>query len=447
MSLDVKRFLDNYINGENLFKVLPYETTGKNTEVEKLYGYIKNIDLDSIVEFWKAQDKRKFLELQHPLYDNIITRAVFSKYGHIFFIDKNNRHPWLLWQRVNVIDCILVDNKIYTFPLCPQHSIDFEIFNTVEIDKLLFQDIPFYFCLGSSNAYWHFFFEEIANLYAIFPQKGIVEVSDKLLFSPKKIFKINSKNNIAVNPRIISSSTLINYKKNDIFCNMGREIYKECLASCELIEDRSHFELVLWFGLTTRNDGNKTWLNQVDCIVMIISFLSHHFKNIKVYLDGVRSYEDKKNYKSTFNASIIIDVIKAQLSHINNIIIVSLDGTTIREAVCCCSEVDLAITEAGSSSMIPSLCCNVPSILYGNYNYLRRISRMYANNKSKCIDKEFVTCVEDLSKKTPGNYNYYISEFGLYNVVCDYLKNIKNIEIQKFSAMNFYGHINNYIQL
>lgn len=97
---EVKKTLPfNAKNGDNnIFKVQRYEHEKYNCELSQMLSEDK-----AAIDTFKEVYSKKYFELKHPFKNDIITRAVYTNifeqlgfYG-IFFIDKDNKFPWILY--------------------------------------------------------------------------------------------------------------------------------------------------------------------------------------------------------------------------------------------------------------------------------------------------------------------------------------------------------------
>ena len=425
--VEIEKFLQRCRMGQSAFKILPYDKESDDTEIGRICSYMKKCDYKSIIDFWKIKDKNKYLELQHPLYENIITRAVFSMAGCIFFIDKNNKHPWVLFQQRNIIDYILVEDRMYSFPGYFS-AIHFNIFNNLDIRNLMYRDVEFYFCLGGA-VFWHFFYEQLIWIYQINPRR--LFCTETSYFNPSYYQKIDYKNNeVLVFPRVICGGRLAMERTLLELVEIGKKIYNDAICNYveDIDEDNSKYDLIIWLGLVYRKDGLKTWLNQKDAILHLFDELLNNIntnnEKIKIYLDGLKAYENS-NFLGAGDEKLILEILEAISAY--GCKIVSLHGKTMKQAISCCSDCHIAIVEAGSGAIIPVICCNKPTILYGNVTYIENISRLNDGfpNVIK-IDKNFISEVEFPrgSKRWIGEKNYHIPYQHIYNLAAEVLEEL-----------------------
>ncbi|OCR12716.1 hypothetical protein BA919_08515 [Helicobacter pullorum] len=426
--VEIEKFLQRCRMGQSAFKILPYDKESDDTEIGRICSYMKKCDYKSIIDFWKIKDKNKYLELQHPLYENIITRAVFSMAGCIFFIDKNNKHPWVLFQAKNIIDRILVEDRMYTFPFCSVVMINFNIFNNLDIRNLMYRDVEFYFCLGGA-VFWHFFYEELIWIYQISPRRLFcLETSYFIpLYYQKKIIK---NNEVLVFPRVIGGGRLAMERTSSECVEIGKKIYNDAICNYveDIDEDNSKYDLIIWLGLVYRKDGLKTWLNQKDAILHLFDELLDNTninnEKIKIYLDGLKAYENS-NFLGAGDEKLILEILEAISAY--GCKIVSLHGKTMKQAISCCSDCHIAIVEAGSGAIIPVICCNKPTILYGNVTYIEHISKLNDGSTNVIkIDKNFISEVEFPRglKRWTGEKNYFIPYQHIYNLAAEVLEKL-----------------------
>ncbi|RTJ93482.1 alpha-2,3-sialyltransferase [Campylobacter jejuni] len=413
-------FLNNLKKGEVFFKKKIYDFQKYNCEMSSLCKDMHDGNINALIDFWKRKDNNIFFELKHPIYNHIITRAVFSKDGCIFFVDKDNRYPWIGFQGGHIFNYFIVEDSI--FEVCSTHyKINFKLFYELILEDCVFKDAEFGFALSSSMSMWHSFYEELSYLYKIQPKRPIQD-NQSVLFLPKK-FKNVIKDMVWFLPKGIPAGQVAYHGKVKIFKTLGQEIFKESINEVYVEKDKK-YDLTLWLSLVYRNFTNKTWLQQIEGSISILRELSKYFKTIKVFVDGLKSFENGKGGDGFF-VEEIISKLRKELS--NKIEIVSLNNMTVRQAVCYCNTVDISICEACSGAIIPVLCCNKPSILYGNTNYITSGLAACSNFKddSRLINPSFIDI--DRNQKLngwEGFYNYHIPWQHIYNLMAEVLEEL-----------------------
>ncbi|EAK9985950.1 hypothetical protein A9372_07440, partial [Campylobacter jejuni] len=100
---------------------------------------------------------------------------------------------------------------------------------------------------------------------------------------------------------------------------------------------------------------------------------------------------------------------------------------TVRQAVRYCNTVDISISEACSGSIIPLLCCQKPTIRYGNKEYLRLAPILKSNSYTKIIETNMVFQVDNsatLKGAWKGHMDYFIPLEHIYNLVAEVLEEL-----------------------
>ncbi len=106
---------------------------------------------------------------------------------------------------------------------------------------------------------------------------------------------------------------------------------------------------------------------------------------------------------------------------------ISLDKTNMRDAISYCSNVDLALSETCSGSIIPLLCCQKPTIRYGNKEYLRLAPTLKSNSYAKIIETNMVFQVDNfatLKGTWKGHMDYFIPPEHIYNLAAEVLEEL-----------------------
>ena len=120
MSKEIQEFIEKLKDWTNNFPVQDYDYAKYDCEVANIVKWQKESNINELINFWNEKLKEDYFELKHPIYNDVITRAVWSIISAdaatiVFMIDKDNKYPWLFAQVFSLINCIITANKISIF--------------------------------------------------------------------------------------------------------------------------------------------------------------------------------------------------------------------------------------------------------------------------------------------------------------------------------------------
>lgn len=429
MSLNtIKKFIKTLSEGD--YTQLDYDYKKYDCEMSALMPIIcsqESDKYDGIVDFWNKKQESDYFEMQHPLHNHITTRAVFSVHhiysNYVFFIDETNEYIWCAIQTEYTFSWFFCDDTLYVIN-ASWYGYDFSFMHNISCEQLIYKDIKFGFLFNSNISLWHYIFDSFALIYELNLRKPLKNLP--YYFTPSHVQLTNEELVFFYIGWSVSGHTPTNIQRNAIFKRMCEKIYKDSLVHLSKnLQDNDDYDLVLWFGLTYHNKSMKTWINQVDAAVNIIKELQKTFKKIKIYFDGMKAAENGEFYAFHYmneNANQIINEISSQLKDVE---IVSLNGYSVKDAVCICSQIDIAIAECGAGAFLP-VFCRKPAVLYGNGCYLLHasVALLPDEKTTRLVDlkyTEFVGLKE-------GNYwdvrNYCIPWQHIYNLTAELLENL-----------------------
>ncbi|WP_243708219.1 hypothetical protein [Campylobacter volucris] len=433
----ISKFIDNFKNGLNGFKRLNYDYKQYNCEMSDLNKMVNETNIQGIIDFWKKKQEYDFFEMKHPLYNNILTRAVFSiaddVCNYIFFIDKSNRYIWCGIQGDTIFNKFVVDNVIYeVYP--DWRIINFDLLLTIGLESLKYQNVIFGFRLGSTYSMWHYFYESLCYAYAINIKKLIQ--NSPYLFLPNNKQTSIDEHMVFFQPNCTAFFNID--KKKEFLGKLGKFVYKDSYFYIKQFKsyNETYYDLTIWLSLVyTRADKAKTWIEQIEGSINIINELKKIYNKIKIYIDGFKSYENFPNFNN--NASKMIDNFIAKINaNFDGVDIINLNGISIKEAICICSNVDIAIAECGSGAIIPVLCCRKPAVLYGNNFYIEHYSVFcLPDDNVKIVESQYVkSCIDEYAKKSSVDYfnNYHIPWQHIYNKIVEILQ-----KLDKYPKMDY----------
>lgn len=446
MENNIEQFITKIKKGLDSFKGQLYDYQNYNCEMASFANMIKNYDVDGMIKFWNDKQNYSYFELQHPIYNHIKTKAVYSVqhlgHNYVFFVDESNEYVWCGIQGFDVFNYFIVEDTFYTVVRQDWRTLDLKfVGNTLSYELLKYKEIDFGFTFDPIIALTHFFDSNLVYIYSIIVKKFVQNVPS--YFIPKHV-QFTDEKLVFLRPIIIMSE-MTNYHLKPIenlVKRFANGVYNDALSDLnKFLLDEKKYDLTLWIGLTYRN-GLKTWLNQVEASINIIQELQKTFKNIRVYVDGLKEREniqgigDSAGYNNS-SYEYADYLFKQIANNLNAVDIINLNGCTVREAICICSKVDIAIADVGAGSFIPFLFCQKPTVMYGNHNYINLSKRHYPDENARVVEKEYSMSLGVYN----GGWdvrNYCIPWEYIYNLIVELLEQLEQqSKIQIPSKMEF----------
>ena len=424
-------------------KTIHYDYSKYNCEIAEFVEAQVEFDVEKCLEFYRKQENNQFFEIKHPIYNDIKTRAIYSsikeaqaiQYEFLFFIDQNNQYPWILLSSIDsptyaiTSDGIFHITHIETLGVFRLNFIKNWICEILENIELFFKDITWGYNLQDPFPL-HYFYENLCYFYLLKTNKNIADTPS--FFIPKKYVNKKTNNEVYIIPKCFGNQYI--QVPSWYVVNMGKEVYQESMQDFDEIvqKDNEKYDLKIWLSLTATDWGSKRWIEQIEGSVNIINQLLKYFQKIKIYFDGITALENSENdtpfdFNSKKSTEVEIKLLKAieTYSNTKRLDIQSLNSLTFRQKICYCSTVDICIAEPGSAGITPSLCCQKPCILFGNYAYLYCSRLCHVVKYSKIIDPYFIK----LSPKKEvasweGLHPYHIPWQYIYNLCAEVLEEL-----------------------
>ena len=385
--------------------------------------------------------KKEYFDLPHPLYPEIITRArknTLLNYSNlILFTDEKNQNPWILAQKTSFIDAIFLPGIIY-YPQTSKHKLN-SIFselinhfnNTINSKKSWSKSTLSGFVLGYIRPY-HFFYDQLVNLYQINKPIDKKVISGKGLFFPlESIYGLS-----------IDSKTV---EKNGTFlypCTIAKKDFKEALFEQDILMEKVVYEyaiknssvelekeynFILWIGITGQK---RSWLEQIEGYAQIVNNLAHKYEKLLVLIDGWTATAGDKIKNA--DDDLVVSKVKELIS--TKVELLSLVGLDYETKIKYCSYVDAFIANAGTGSIVPLRLCKKPGVLHSNtkicsfrYDYPETVAII--NNKQVVDAPENSS---DIAMRT----SYHIHWQHIYQALARVIKIIKGDELPYIEAPN-----------
>lgn len=236
----ILNFLDRLKKWSDNFKIEDYKYDEYQCEISDFFKYSiskvkyensKNPDFklkinnfegsEQFILFWRKKFSQEYFELQHPIHNNIKTKAICNfpadinnrRFGnYILFVDEDNKYPWIVLQVYEFFQLLITQEGIYHSPLsfewfrkdanggiCGRlpRTINFH-YNEI-LNNFFYKDIKFAWRLDKFRPF-HYFVECLPGLWLQHLKKPYLP---KSFFIPKfldKSLKADSANYIGVYP-------------------------------------------------------------------------------------------------------------------------------------------------------------------------------------------------------------------------------------------------------
>ncbi|WP_134191492.1 hypothetical protein [Campylobacter coli] len=437
---NIKIFLDKLQSWNKHFKITDYQYDKYNCEISDFFKMSLEIqenklDFGELLEYWRNIFSKDYFELYHPIYNNIKTRAIknffapkkhprFSNY--VFFIDENNQHPWILCQVYDFFQFLITEEGIFSNPI--SHKImaeesvrDIErlplaIEDYLSFEELFYKNIRFGWLLRK-NRPAHHFYEDIPSYYILDVKKPIY--NKESFFTPENSVLSDKKNEVFIYPGIFRSLGRIS---DILYHQSNQKVFLESIGKLEKKDTEDI--LVLWLQLPGER---RMWLEQIDGVKNILCEIKKYFKAIRIFFDGMTSYENEINifndnyqlYKEI--KSIILD---------DKIEIISMIGKDYRTKIFYCSQADLALCEMGTALLVPHSFCNKEIVAYYGYEEYKNAG-CENPNKIKKVSEQYIKVVDFKDKF---RFNYHIPFQHIYNLAADIIEEIKGIKMHRLEV-------------
>ncbi|ECO3974766.1 hypothetical protein ACWPK4_001830 [Campylobacter coli] len=442
MSKEIQEFVEKLKDWKNNFPIQEYDYTKYDCEVANIAKWQKENNINELINFWNEKCKNDYFELKHPVYNDVITRAVNNYFdngvrNYVFMIDKNNKYPWILLQDSHLINSCILPNKIFKiFSYWNFWGNLDEIRNILlENDKNFFYNaFPFAFLLGNSLPQ-HYFTQVFASLYAISNHT----ILNKNLSSPAFFVLKEHKKQIKNDEKLIYIYPNLNGNIRATFDLACKKIYNDSLLYPGIYyqKDNSEYDLKVWFGFPST--PYRDWIEKYQFATLFIENCSLYFKKIKIYVDGITAYEGERIDDERNNA--VYKILKEQIVKVcknKNIdcTLFHLAGYDYRTKICYCNDCDIAISEGNTTALVPFNFCKISGV-----NFIP-FTPWSARVGSKIVSfKDMARVYTDINK-ADGLSSYHIPPQHIYNLAAEVLEElsvagklkIKNLKMDRLDV-------------
>ncbi|HHY1437474.1 TPA: hypothetical protein ACV1MF_001433, partial [Campylobacter jejuni] len=423
MNKELYQFTEKIRNAQN-FKREEYNTLKYKGEIADIQKKIKEKNTKGILDIWKQKIDHKQFELEHPLFTHINSRAVYNittgSLNFVFMIDKENKYPWIFTQITCIIDFIITPDTIINIAYPWKNLFGLEALKSINPKNLLYSEKNFGFTLSMIipqhfSCFIYQFFHQM-DKYNIIPHDFPIE-AQRCFFLPQKYLSNirqteNTTSLIYLHPMGIANQ---HTRESEKF------IYHESIKTSKISQDSVKFDLIVWLGLSAA----RTWIEEDEGVKNIFLHLSKYFKKIKIYFNGITSYDhiipnNKQNLGSYSSRHKQFEKIKNKIQEINTddfyCEIISLDLKDYKTKISYCDTVDICISEGNTTGMIPFQFCHKPGV-----NFLTPFTG--GELVGTLIDRKYVI------KSSLNDNSYHMSWEIIFNTLVNILYDVKKVKI------------------
>ncbi|EPM8636505.1 hypothetical protein ACTR6S_001611 [Campylobacter jejuni] len=449
MSREIQEFIEKLKDWKNNFSIQDYDYAKYNCEVADIAKWQKENNVNELINFWNEKIKEDYFELKHPLYNKILTRAVFSCNIHnffnwVFFIDIKNKNPFLLGQVNSCINFILVKNSIIILDEgwsnlyigAIDHARDFICGSCLD---LKYKGIGFGFTLQNTRPA-HFFNHILNGFINIDNTKPVY--GKNIFFKPKFLLYTEQKEGLVY----FYPTTKMNTNLVPIFNYVYQESIRDCITLIDKDIFKEKYDLTIWLGLPGER---RIWLEQIQGFANILKHFNKYFKKIKVYIDGMTAYDGERQdfpenkmlfnkivnttrelFLQEYNKNIIFTFEELQklvdISTENEekiIVFKSLAGYDYRTKICYCRDCNIAISDGGTTTFVPFVIFKKPGIIFcGHLNHINYANCILNDKRlQKVTGKDMFLQVD---RKTYFNFSFHLSYEHIYNLAAEVLEEL-----------------------
>lgn len=465
MSKEIQEFIEKLKDWKNNFSIQDYDYTKYNCEVADIAKWQKENNVNELINFWNEKIKEDYFELKHPLYNDIVTRAVFSCnidnfFNWVFFIDIKNENPFLLGQVTSCINFILAENSIIILHEgwsnlhigAIHHASNF--IGESYLD-LKYKEISFGFTLQHTRPA-HFLYHLLNGFIGVTNTKPVY--GKNIFFKPKFLLYTEQKDLVYFYPTTKMNTNLV---------QVLNYVYQESLEDYDILVEKDNlkqeYDLTIWLGLPGER---RAWLEQIQGTANILKHLNKYFKRIKIYIDGMTAYDGERQdfpeNKILFNKVVDttrelflkeyrkeIVFIFEELQKLSNnfitneerfIIFKSLAGYDYRTKICYCNDCDIAISDSTTTALVPFCFHKKPGVVfYGDTDHYHYSQALIQNNFQKLFNQ---TLMKQINRKSPLIWDYHIPPEHIYNLTAEVLEElsiagklkVKNLKMHRLNV-------------
>lgn len=314
MSKEIQEFVEKLKDWKNNFPIQDYDYTKYDCEVANIAKWQKESNINELIKFWNEKIEEECFELKHPIYNDVVTRAIWSCnldifFNWIFFVDIKNKNPFLLGQVCSCVNFMFVQNNFMILDegwdnlYIGAASVlsDFVCKNYLNLEHLDLRYKAAHFGFTLQNKRPAHFFTHFLNNFIFLENKKKV-FSQNVYFKPKCALFDKRDDIVYFYP-----TTKMNANLNKTYTYVLQESLEDYYILTDKDQLKQDYDLTIWLGLPGER---RAWLEQIDGAANILKHFNKYFNKIKVYIDGMTAYDgERKEYPE--NKALFLKVLNA----------------------------------------------------------------------------------------------------------------------------------------
>lgn len=473
MSKEIQEFVEKLKDWKNNFPIQDYDYTKYDCEVANIAKWQKESNINELIKFWNEKIEEECFELKHPIYNDVVTRAIWSCnlnifFNWIFFVDIKNKNPFLLGQVCSCVNFMFVQNNFMILDegwdnlYIGAASVlsDFVCKNYLNLEHLDLRYKAAHFGFTLQNQRPAHFFTHFLNNFIFLENKKKV-FSQNVYFKPKCALFDKRDDIVYFYP-----TTKMNANLNKTYTYVLQESLEDYYILTDKDQLKQDYDLTIWLGLPGER---RAWLEQIDGAANILKHFNKYFNKIKVYIDGMTAYDgERKDFSE--NKVLFDKVVNAtrnlflqeygknrvfvfeEFQELINktfiikeekiIIFKSLAGYDYRTKICYCEDCDIAIGDSGTTALVPFNFHKKPGVIfYGDLSsfYVNFSKSLVCNIYQRIVNEKLIIQVD---RKSHLVWNYHIPHAHIYNLAAEVLEElsvagklkIKNLKMHRLDV-------------
>lgn len=384
---------------------------------------------------------RPTLDLLHPTRTNIpcICRSgrMEGMANILFYSDAEGMNRWCLVQGTDFISCIITEDEV--LPIARMGHVPNLInpiirsFRAGRYDSQFERNDQYGGLTLNSNRPYHYFYDQAIHLPDLLPllpaARRSVAITPASYLAPGRIFDCEDKHEKADEYYLLGGVIHSwDWRSTDKWAFFATAKHFET-AVREGIPPRpldKKYDLILWVGITGQK---RSWLNQVQGHIDIVTELQRNFPRLLLLLDGFTAPLDRKVDvpEDQEVATAIIEGLGGAVDVLN------LVGEDYSTKIAACQNAQIFIANAGGGCIVPLRFCGLPGVLHSNHT-LRAFGEDEYGENVIYTGPEAVTEINRDSVSDHGLVNYEIDWRSIYNRLIVVLRNLGHQNLRMVGA-------------
>jgi hypothetical protein len=311
----------------------------------------------------------KELEIPHPedpsASCHVCASAVHDISNFVFLKDADGRNRFCIIQGIEFIEAIVTEQNAYIIAAQDTDYVQTQI-GTVRSKRyqgMFEHDYAYDGILIYSNRPFHFFYDQLLNLPAIWPDletsHKAIYVDDNAFCRPDEVFNIPTLRKKDGAAYFTASLFPRQLKLEDFFVKarqMESSLYKCYNKKSSLSEEGA---INVWYGVT---GSKRSWVEQIEGALYIAERLLEKGIHVRLYVDGMTAALGK--YSPAQEDISILNELMGRLDP--RVEVLNQIGLDYPTKIANCSACSVFVTNAGTGSFVPLRVCTLGGVLHSN---------------------------------------------------------------------------------